>query len=105
MRRGTTPTFQITVTGLSDMEIDVLWLTLKQGTTEITKEKDDIKIQGDVISAALTQEETLEFKAGAKVGIQLRALSTNNTAYASNIVYADVEKILKDGVISDEAEN
>ena len=45
------------------------------------------------------------FKEGAKVGIQLRALSTNNTAYASNIVYTDVEKILKDGVISDEAEN
>lgn len=105
MRRGTTPTFQITVTGLSDIEIDVLWLTLKQGTTEITKDKNDVEIQGDVISAALTQEETLMFKEGAKVGIQLRALSTNNTAYASNIVYTDVEKILKDGVISDEAEN
>ena len=45
------------------------------------------------------------FKEGSKVGIQLRALSTNNTAYASNIVYTDVEKILKDGVISDETEN
>lgn len=105
MRRGTTPTFQITVTGLSDIEIDVLWLTLKQGTTEITKDKNDVEIQGDVISTTLTQEETLMFKEGAKVGIQLRALSTNNTAYASNIVYTDVEKILKDGVISDEAEN
>lgn len=105
MRRGTTPTFQITVTGLSDIEIDVLWITLKQGTTEITKEKGDVEIQGDVISTALTQEETLMFKEGTKVGIQLRALSTNNTAYASNIVYTDVEKILKDGVISDEAEN
>ena len=105
MRRGTTPTFQITVAGLNDIEIGVLWLTLKQGTTEITKEKGDVEIQGDVISTALTQEETLVFKEGAKVGIQLRALSTNNTAYASNIVYTDVEKILKDGVISDEAEN
>ena len=105
MRRGTTPTFQITVTGLNDIEIDVLWLTLKQDTTEITKDKNDVEIQGDVISTALTQEETLMFKTGAKVGIQLRVLSTNNTAYASNIVYADVEKILKDGVISDEAEN
>lgn len=105
MRRGTTPTFQITVTGLNDIEIDVLWLTLKQGTTEITKEKGDVEIQGDVISTALTQEETLMFKEGSKVSIQLRALSTNNTAYASNIVYTDVEKILKDGVISDETEN
>lgn len=105
MRRGTTPTFQITVTGLSDIEIDVLWLTLKQDTTEITKDKNGVEIQGDVISAALTQEETLGFKVGAKVGIQLRALSTNNTAYASNIVYVDVKKILRDGVISDEAEN
>lgn len=105
MRRGTTPTFQITVTGLSDIEIDVLWLTLKQYTTEITKERDDVEMQGDMISAALTQEETLMLDAGAKVGIQLRVLSTNNTAYASNIIYVDVEEVLKDGVITGETEN
>lgn len=33
--------------------------------------------------------------------MQLRVLSTNNTAYASNIVTVPVEAILKEGVIPD----
>lgn len=84
MRRGTTPTLQITVTGLTDIEVQNLYLTLRQGQT-----------------TTLTQEETLSLVAKVDVALQLRVLSTNNTAYASNIVTVPVEAILKEGVIPD----
>lgn len=101
MRRGTTPTLEITVAGLTRIEVEDLYLTLKQGDTVIEKTKDDVTIDCDVITAELTQEETLSLTARMDVAMQLRVLSTNNTAYASNIVTVPVEAILKEGVIPD----
>ena len=101
MRRGTTPTLQITVTGLTDIEAQNLYLTLRQGQTTIEKTEADVSIDGEVITATLTQEETLSLVAKVDVALQLRVLSTNNTAYASNIVTVPVEAILKEGVIPD----
>lgn len=101
MRRGTTPTLQITVTGLTDIEVQNLYLTLRQGQTTIKKTESGVTIDGEVISATLTQEETLSLVAKVDVALQLRVLSTNNTAYASNIVTVPVEAILKEGVIPD----
>lgn len=101
MRRGTTPTLQITVTGLTDIEVQNLYLTLRQGQTTIEKTESGVTIDGEVISATLTQEETLSLTAKMDVAMQLRVLSTNNTAYASNIVTVPVEAILKEGVIPD----
>ena len=101
MRRGTTPTLQITVTGLTDIEVQNVYLTLRQGQTTIEKTESGVTIDGEVISANLTQEETLSLVAKVDVALQLRVLSTNNTAYASNIVTVPVEAILKEGVIPD----
>lgn len=99
MRRGTTPTLQITVTGLSKIEIQVLHLILERQGVVIKKPEQDVSIDGEVISATLTQEETLSLTAGIDVAVQLRVLSTNDTAYASNIVTVPVREILEDGVI------
>ena len=101
MRRGTTPTLQITVTGLTDIEIQNLYLTLRQGQITIEKTESGVSIDGEVITATLTQEETLSLVAKVDVALQLRVLSANNTAYASNIVTVPVEAILKEGVIPD----
>ena len=101
MRRGTTPTISITVKGLSDIQINKAYLTLKQRGTVVEKTEADMKIDGDMLQVALTQEETLKFMARAEINVQLRVLSTNNTAYASNIVTVPVEAILKEGVIPD----
>lgn len=101
MRRGTTPTISITVKGLSDIQIDKAYLTLKQRGIVVEKTEADIEIDGDMLRATLTQEETLGFMAGAKINVQLRVLSENGTAYASNIVTVPVGEILKDGVIGD----
>lgn len=99
-RRGTTPTLLITTNGIKDLsQCDVLWITLKQGNTEITKEKSDLTISGDEIELSLTQEETLLFKAGSSVSLQLRAL-IGTEAVASDIKTFRMEDIIKDGIIA-----
>lgn len=101
MRRGTTPTISITVKGLSDIQINKAYLTLKQRGTVAEKTEADMEIDGDMLQVALTQEETLKFVARAEINVQLRVLSKSGTAYASNIVTVPVGEILKDGVIGD----
>ena len=44
----------------------------------------------------LTQEETLKFKTGHKYYIQVRALTANNEAIASDPISEEVEHIIDD---------
>lgn len=99
MRRGTTPTLQITISGLEDIQISKLYLTLKQDSTVIEKTEQDVTIDGNVLSAELTQEDTLAFTANKNVLLQARILSESDTAYATNILSIPAGAILKDGVI------
>lgn len=106
MYRGTTPTLTISLTDGSGNPISAdgfakLWLTFKCGGVLITKEKGDLTISDNQISVTLTQDDTLSFsdEKGA-VQIQLRTLSDDGKATASEILSVPVERILKDGVIS-----
>ena len=101
MRRGTTPTIKATVAGLQDIEIDEIFLTIKQLGVEIEKTGGDIIVDGDEISTTLTQQETLSLAGGLRAAIQVRVLSRNGTAYATNIANLPVGIILKEGVIGD----
>ena len=99
MRRGTTPTLQITISGLEDIQISKLYLTLKQDGIIIEKTEKDVTTDGNVLSAELTQEDTLAFTANKNVLLQARILSESDTAYATNILSIPAGAILKDGVI------
>lgn len=101
MRRGTTPTIKATIVGLQGIEIDEIFLTIKQLGIEIEKSGSDIAVDGDGISATLTQQETLSLAGGSSAAIQVRVLSKNGTAYATNIANLPVGTILKEGVIGD----
>ena len=101
MRRGTTPTILLTVTGLSEIVVNKVYLTIKQRSRKVEKGLSELDISGDEIRAELTQEETLSFMAEDDVEIQLRVLSRTGTAYATNIITEPVGAILKDGVIGD----
>lgn len=98
MRRGTTPTIII------DTEVDLtlydaVWLTIEDNKgTEITIEDESLTITADSITATLTQEQTLALTAGA-LYIQIRALSPDGIAIASDIMFCTLDSILKDGVI------
>ena len=99
MNRGTTPTL------VFDMPFDVsafpkVWVTFGQQGREIfTIEKSACRITETSIETTLTQDQTLKLKCGCNVEIQIRVLSSENVAMASNILKTSVDRILKDGVI------
>ncbi len=85
MRRGTTPTLKIKVIGMDVALFKSVYITIKQGSEELTKTNEDIEIKdGNILSVFLDQEDTLKFL-GGHVDIQLRAVTENGLAVASNI--------------------
>ena len=98
MRRGTTPTFNVTcdvnLTGYT------IYLTLEQGTVELTLTPEcEATETGCTLAVTLTQEQTLLFNDKMKASMQIRAIDAGGTAIASNIMTVDVGRILKEGVI------
>lgn len=102
MRRGTTPTIVIRVTG-EDFEGSTLYVTLEQNTVEITKTGTDVIVTptetGSVVNVFLSQEETLQFSKG-NAKIQIRWIDSSGIAQASPVKTIDVGEILLEGVIS-----
>ena len=83
MIRGTTPTFTLT---LSDNTIDLgdaenVYVTLRQGKTDITKSGTDLTIDDNVVSVFLTQEESLDLSESttAEVQVNWTYLDTDGT--------------------------
>lgn len=101
MRRGTTPTLTITVTGMDVADLTTIKVTFKQGDTELTKSTDEVSVdtENNTIAVFLTQEETLKFDNGS-IYVQIRGLLADGvTAIASAIKSFSMDKILLDGVI------
>lgn len=99
MYRGTTPTLRFTLP-FDTSTLDAVWVTIAQGgKVIINKTKVDCDLKGNDISVTLTQAETLALTAGNKTEIQLRVLTTDGLALASEIFRENTDYILKDGVI------
>ena len=98
MYRGTTPTMVLTIDGISEIDINKLYLSLRQFGNTIEKTLEDVELKGNVLYCTLTQEETLSLFEG-KVELQVRIKSKSNVAYATNKIQVDVQDILKEGVI------
>lgn len=105
MYRGTTPTINIEVEGAQLSDYADIWITIKQShITQITRKLSDgsMIIQDNMISFTLTQDETLMFGANNKVRLQLRAITPDGIAVASDIIDTTIGEILKEGVITDD---
>ena len=100
MRRGTTPTLTCTIDWIDLTDCHV-YATLRQGGYELDIENPTTETTetGCKVTITLTQEQTLKFKAGA-VEVQLRWITLDGTALATDIQIVEVYKILKQGVIS-----
>lgn len=98
MRRGTTPTLKIRITGVDWEELENIYITVRQENTEVTKTGDQLEVKDGVIYALLTQEDTLKFRQSC-VWVQMRATTKDGLAVASNIRMVEMKDILKDGVI------
>ena len=100
MIRGTTPTLTFTLP-FSTSTIRSLMLTFSQSGKEVfTLEKEDCTLDDTSVIVHLTQEQTLKFLTTALVEIQMRVLTTDNQAIASEIITCSIDKVLKDGELT-----
>lgn len=109
MRRGTTPTKPVVVKGADLTAMDVR-LAFRCGRHLAIKEQGDIEMEAFTdsegvtctrITATLTQKETLEWQAGQKVEVQVRAVDSAGYALATEDKEAGkAERILQDGFLT-----
>ncbi len=119
MRRGTTPTITLTVSGVDGTDCDLtnndLYITFQEKASAqdknkrtalygFTKRETDEGVEvshedlSTIIKITLTQAETLGFSAGRTVQVQLRCKALD-IAQATTIEGFKVEEILLDGEI------
>lgn len=99
MRRATTPTHTFTLAGIEMSEISRILITYAQrGEILLEKTEADCGIDGAEVSLTLTQEEANLFNPGC-VEIQLRVVTHEGTALASQIFHESVNDVLNDEVL------
>ena len=102
MIRGTTPTLlfnlPFSASLIKSAEITIKYVDgLKK--VLIIKTLEDCELGETSIATTLTQEETLQFPAPATASIQLRILTTDDTAMATEVYNVKVKKLLSGDVI------
>lgn len=101
MYRGTTPTVCLALITSQDIsEVEQMWVTFKTPAVEITYTGDEISVNTaeKKIYVTMTQEETLSFGAGS-VKVQVRYLTKDGKAFATDIEEVPVKTILMEGVL------
>lgn len=102
MIQGTTPTLlfnlPFSASIIKSAEITIKYIDDFKKVL-IIKELCDCECGETSIGTRLTQEETLQFPAPATVQVQLRVLTTDDIALATEPYAVKVKKLLADGVI------
>lgn len=99
MIRGTTTTLICTLP-FEVNKLQYAYLTITQDKKiVIDRQIDCTALSGDKIEVHLSQEDTLRLVEKLQAEIQLRGVTVEGEAVASNIVTTYVERILKDRVI------
>ena len=107
--RGTTP--RITAKIKNDIDLHTLvevWVYIsQQNKVKVDKTIDDIifNYEQHKILVPLTQEDTLALKAGQEALIQIRALTSNDTALGMIAKKVDIKEVYKGGIIGEENTN
>ena len=106
MRRGTnaTHTFTLpedsTIKFLTDqLHIYINYVQGNQSVLNLTHESTGVTVQETSVSVALSQVDTLAFRAGIPVKVQLRWVNSNDEAWSSNVMTFNVDDVLNDDVI------
>lgn len=98
MIRGTTPTFTFNLPFDTSL-VKKAFITIRSKGVEVEKGIEDCVLDGTTIGTSLTQEETLRLPKNRQAEIQLRVLTKDNVALATEIYAIQVADILKEGVI------
>lgn len=97
--RGTTPTLEF-VLPFDASQLKEIWVSFKQGSyIVIDKAMNELAVDGKIVTVHLTQHETLVLSQKNTCAIQVRVLTLDDEALASQIITCAVGDILKDGVI------
>lgn len=87
--QGTTPFIQLAINDCDLSNADVIYLTIEQGNISLNLSGDRIIATvadgNTVLTAHLTQEETLQFRKG-RATIQARWRNTDNEAYETDML-------------------
>ena len=106
MIKYTTPTISLTIEGI-DISSQNVYVTLEQGSIELTKTGSDLTITTETvesvanteISFELTQEESALFKFNASVSVQVNWISAQGVRGATEIKKISVLQNLLDKVV------
>lgn len=99
MVQATTPTFILTLPDTVDLsEVENLYFTIEQNKTLLTKETEDLTVEGQTVQVFLSQQETLQFRTGT-ASIQLNWTYGNGARGCSNIVQIHVDENLLKKVV------
>lgn len=104
MTQGTTPDFTIYLNNKNIKYEDILivYVTLKQGNTEITHNSDEnyvtIVPSDKCVTLRMDEAETLMFKEG-EAELQVRVKYKNNNVFASAVKRVPVDRVLNKEVI------
>ena len=99
MIRGTTPTHTFSIPFDESVISSIKIIYAQNKNTVFEKLKEDCVFEGNTVSITLTQEETFEFDHGYPVEIQIRILTTEGKAIASEIRRVSVGELLDDEVL------
>lgn len=100
MIKGTTPSYTFAV-NVEAADIDAVIVSFGQNDLEVLcKHTDDCAIEGNTVTASLTQEDTFLFEEGCHLQAQVRILKTNGEAVSTKtMVIDDVYKSLNEEVM------
>ena len=99
MIRGTTPTLSFTLPFTGEYITRLSIVFAQGGDIVLEKSLDDCRIEENSITLRLSEEDTLAFSSKKKYPeIQLR-VGIEDERLASEIIVADVERIIKDGCL------
>ena len=99
MIRATTPTHRFTLPFDYAQYVKKILITYSQsGEIVLEKKENDVQIDGNIVSYKLTQEETKLFSNGY-VSVQVRVLTLNNEALASEKYSVHIDNVLNDEVL------
>ena len=97
--RGTTPTISYRLPFAADQLAEASIAVAQNGKVALEKMMDECILEGDTITAELSQQDTLKLDAQQLAEVQLRVRTLAGEALATDPVVVTVGRILRDGVI------
>lgn len=99
MRRGTTPQHIFTLPFDTAAVAKVRVIYAQGDIVKVVKKECDVELSGNTISVTLTQADTLRLNCSLKTEVQLRVLTADGNALASDIIRIETDRCLSDEVL------